>query len=126
MSGYQPGDRYSAATAADLHSKRYYIVKTDSDGNIVLASAATDAILGVLDDGGRVSGDTCDVVLINGQGTFKVKVGATPVVKDAYLTADSNGLAIGTTSSGNRVFGRALTAGAAGEVIEYVKSNEKY
>lgn len=126
MTTFTEEDHYSAESAADLSAKQYYIVKTDSSGNVVLAAAATDAILGVLNDGGRVSGDTVDVALINGDGTFLVKVGATPVTKDAYLTTDSSGTAVGTTSSGNRVFGRALTDGAAGEIIEYVKYNEKY
>lgn len=124
MSTYTEGDRVTKQSAADLSEKRYYIVKTNSDDKVVLASAATDAILGVLDDGGRVLGDSCDVVLINGQGTFKVKLGDN-VAKDAYLTADAEGKAVATTTANDRVFGRAAYAGSDGDIIEYYKMNEK-
>lgn len=123
MATYTEGDRYSVETAADLSQKQYHIVKTDSNGKLVLASAATDNILGVIDDGGRKLGDTADVVLINGGGTFKVKLGA-GVSKDALLTADSNGQAVSTTSEDAKVFGRALAAGNSGDVIEYLKMND--
>jgi hypothetical protein len=123
---YNPGEEYSAVSAADLSEKKGYLCKTDSSGNIVLAAAATDAILGVIADGGRQSGDTVSVMLINGTGTYKVVSGAS-FSKDAYLTTDGSGKAIGTTSSGNRVFGRAVRAATgADQVVEYVKYNEKY
>lgn len=122
---YQPGEEYSEITAADLSQKQYYIAKTDSNGKIVLASAATDDILGVVHDGGRVSGDTASVMLINGSGTFKVIAGDT-IAKGDYLTSDSNGKAIATTTTGNRVFGRAMRAATAGQIVEYKKHNEKY
>lgn len=124
MTTFQPGDRYSAPAGADLTGKRYHIVKTDSNGNIVLATAATDAILGVLDNEPK-SGATADVVLINGQGTFKVKTGAN-ISKDAYITTNGSGQAIATTTAGNRVIGRALVASASGDIAEYVKCNERH
>lgn len=122
---HQPGERISVLSAADLSAKRFYLVKTDASGNAVLAAAATDAILGVLDDGGRKSGDTVDVVAINGAGTFRVIAGGT-ITKDAYLTSDASGKAVATTTTGNRVFGRAVRAAVAGDIVEYVKNNEKY
>ena len=124
MATFQAGQRYSAAAAADFTGKRYTIVKTDSNGNIVNASAATDAILGVIDNE-PTSGKTADVVIINSEGTFKVKCGGT-ISKDAYLTSDSNGAAIATTTTGNRVFGRALTSAVSGQIVEYVKLDENY
>lgn len=124
MTTFQQGPRYSAAAAADFTGKRYTIVKTDSNGNVVSASAATDAILGVIDNE-PVSGRTADVVLINSEGTFKVKAGGT-IAKDAYLTSDSNGAAVATTTTGNRVFGRALTSAVSGDIVQYVRCNEKY
>lgn len=124
MTTFQSGARYSAAAAADFTGKRYTIVKTDANGNIVAASAATDAILGVIDNE-PISGRTADVVLINSEGTFKVKAGGT-IAKDAYLTSDGNGNAVATTSTGNRVFGRAVKAAVSGDVVEYIKCNEKY
>lgn len=125
MATFQNGDRGSFPAGADLTGKRYHIVKLDSNGAVVLATAGTDAIIGVLDNEPKAGG-TAEVVLINGQGTFKVKAGA-DIAKDAYITAGSGGLAAATTTSGHRVIGRNLIAAAVnGEVFEYVKSNEKY
>lgn len=122
---YQPGDRYTAVAGADLTGKRYHIVKLNADGKVVLAAAATDAVLGVLDNEVKAGG-VAEVVLANGQGTFKVKSAATAIAKDAFITTDANGQAVATTTDGNRVVGRAVRAGVAGEVIEYVKHNENY
>lgn len=124
MATFQQGGNYTAAAGADLTGKRFYIVKLDTNGAVVLASAATDAILGVLNTEGT-TGKSVDVVLLNGSGSFKVKTGG-DVTKDAYLTTDSSGKAIATTSSGNRVIGRAVAAGTSGDIVEYFKSNEKY
>ncbi|MBS4040405.1 MAG: DUF2190 family protein [Flavobacteriales bacterium] len=120
---YQPGDEYSALTAADLSEKQYHVAKTDATGKLVLATAATDDIIGVINDGGRVAGDTATVQLINGSGTFKVKAGGT-IAKGAYLTTDASGQAVATTTAGNRVFGRAVRAAVAGDIVEYIKYNE--
>lgn len=126
MSTFTDGPRFSATTAADLSTKQYFLAKTDANGKLVLASAATDAIIGVIEDGGRKSGDTATVQLLNGQGTYLVSASGA-ISKDAYLTSDANGQAVATTTGGNRVFGRALTAASAlGDIIEYVKLNEKY
>lgn len=125
MAVTQPGERYSAPAGADLSTKRYHIVKLNSDGAVVLASAATDAILGVLDNSPKL-GQTADVVLLNGVGSFKVKSANAGVSKDAYITSDANGQAVATTTSGNRVIGRAVRTTSANEVIEYIKHNEKY
>lgn len=125
MATFQNGDRGSFQAGADLTGKRYHIVKLNSDGEAVLASAATDAIIGVLDSEAK-KGGTVDVVLINGQGTFKVK-SAGAIAKDAFITSDANGQAVATTTTGNRVIGRNLNAAAVtGEIFEYIKSNEKY
>jgi hypothetical protein len=122
---YSPGEEYSEVTAADLSANMYYLVKTDTNNKLVLASAATDAILGVIHNGGRKSGDVASVMLINGCGTYKVIAGGT-IAKDAYLTSDANGKAVATTTTGNRVFGRAVRAAVAGDIVEYYKLNEKY
>lgn len=124
MTTFQDGGRFSAPAGADLSTKRYYIVKLDTNGNVVLATAATDAILGVLDNAPK-QGATADVVLINGHGTFKVKTGA-GISKDAYITSNGSGQAISTTTTGHRVLGRAVATTNSGDVAEYIKANEKY
>ncbi|MGB3684953.1 MAG: hypothetical protein WA991_03910 [Ornithinimicrobium sp.] len=124
MASYVEGSYRSFEAGADLSDNAYQVVKTDADGKAVLATAATDAIVGVIEKPSK-AGETTSVAMISGAGTYKVKTGAN-VAKDAYLTTNGSGLAISTTTSGNRVFGRALTAGTSGDVIEYVKCNEKY
>ena len=124
MAVYTENDRITAPAGVDLTGKRYCLVKEDANNNIVLATAATDNILGVLDSEGKL-GDSVDVVLINGGGTFKVKLSAA-VTAGASITATTGGLAVATSTTGNRVFGKARRAGVANEVTEYLKSNEKY
>lgn len=118
------GDRLTAPAGADLTGKRYCLVKEDASNNIVLATAGTDNIIGVLDSEGKL-GDSVDVVLINGSGTFKVKASAT-ITAGASLTATTGGLAVSTTTTGHRVFGKARRAAVTNEVTEYIKANEKY
>jgi hypothetical protein len=128
MSTYAEGQHVTLQSAADLSAKQYYAVKPDANGKAVLCGAADAAFLGILADGGRkpnASGffDSVDVVLFNGTGTFKVKVGTAAVAKDALLTTDANGAAV-TATTGQRAFGRACAAGNAGDVIEYYKLNQ--
>jgi|GEM_PF-5618473 len=123
MTAIQPGQNYSAEAAADFTGKRYTVVKLDADGKVVQATAATDAMLGVIDNEPK-AGRTADVVLVNGSGSFKVKTGAN-ITKDALITTNGAGLAISTTTTGNRVIGRAVRTTTSGEVAEYFKFNEK-
>ncbi len=113
------GNNLNREAAADLTAKQYYIVKTDSAGKIVLAAAATDALLGVLNNAPDL-GETADVELVNGNGTGEVIAGGA-ITKDSYLTTDGSGKAIVTTTAGNRVFGRALADANSGDIFEYVK-----
>lgn len=82
MTSFRQGDYDSREAGADLSTKQYYVVKTDANGKYILASAATDAIRGVLVNAPK-SGETADVANINGSGTFKVLAGGT-IAKDAW------------------------------------------
>lgn len=124
MTSFRQGDYDSREAGADLSTKQYYIVKTDANGKYILATAATDALRGVLVNAPKL-GDTADVAIVNGSGTFKVLAGGT-IAKDDFLTTDAAGKAIATTTTGNRVFGRAVAAAVSGDIVEYVKHNEKY
>ncbi len=103
-------------SAADLSAKQHYIAKVDSDGKAALASAATDAVIGTIVDGGNASGEA---VSIAGPecGGF-VKSGGT-IGEGDLLTTDSSGLAVATTTDGNAVFGIALEAADANDVIRW-------
>ncbi len=118
MTSFSQGNRISHEAAADLSAKQFHVVKTDSNGKVVLASGATDKVLGVLANA-PILGDTADVHGINANGTFKVKAGGT-IAKDAYLTANADGEAIATTTTGNVVFGRAVRAAVDTDLVEYI------
>lgn len=111
---------YGAAEAA-VEVKPYQIVKLDANDKVVLAAAGTDNIAGVVETGAKV-GATAAYALRNGQGTFKVRLGGT-VAKGANLTSDANGAAV-TAVAGNVVFGTAVKAGVAGDVVEYLKADK--
>jgi hypothetical protein len=101
--------------AVDLTAKRYYLVKQDGSGNAVLASAATDKIEGSIDDPGN--GTVLGAISI-AKANGKVILGGTVAPGD-QLTSDANAKAIATTTGGNYVFGRAVYAGVAGDIIEW-------
>src|SRR5690349_21662646 len=82
-----------------------------SAGTVVLSSAATDKHIGVLMNC-PASGDTADMLLINNMGTGKVLAGGTIAVGD-YLTSDSNGKAVATTTSGDIIIGQAISAASS-------------
>lgn len=121
MSTFRAGDYNTVEAAVELAP--YTIVKHDGNGKAVKAAAGTDLIRGVVEKGGKVK-DSVSYARVNGSGTFKVRVGSAAVAKDALLTSNASGLAV-TAVTGNTVFGRAIVAGAAGDVIEYDKLDTK-
>lgn len=89
---------------------------------VVLATSATDAnMIGVLNNT-PAAGETASLVGRNAEGTFKVVLGANTAAVSVgdYLTVDTDSGALKTTSAGNQLIGRALEAGVAGQVIEYI------
>jgi hypothetical protein len=123
MSGIQEGRDRSFKAGADLSAVQYRFVKHDSTQNqIVVATAGTDKVLGVLQDSPR-SGDVGRVTLLNGSGTTLITASAA-ISKDAYVTATTGGKAVATTTAGHVVCGQALeAAGADGDVIEILLTN---
>jgi len=119
MANFTEGNYLTREAGADLSTKQYYIVKLDTNGKVVLASASTDKILGVLANA-PVSGDPAVVRLINSVGTFKVKTANAGISQGARLTSDSSGLAIATTTSTHVVFGRMPVASNANDIAEYL------
>ena len=100
----------------------YQIVKLSS-GKVVASSASTDKHIGVIVNC-PAQNDTADVLLINNMGTGKVQAGGTINVGD-YLTSDSSGHAVATTTGGDIIIGQALTAGASGQLVEYLSYRAK-
>ena len=108
-------ERSFTCGATSIATKQFYIVKQHTDGTMILAAAATDKIVGVLQNKPAVG----QAALVRFLGTTKVVAGGTISV-GAWVTADSNGKAVATTTDKDVVLGKYLgTASAAsGDIIE--------
>lgn len=100
------------------------IVKLNSAQQIVLATSATDTIIGIMAEA-VTAGRTGNVRLRNAAGTSNVVLGGTVAIGDA-LTSTATGTAITTVTAGNQVIGYAIEAGVAGQVIEIWQATLKY
>ena len=87
-----------------------------SDGEVIPAAAATDAVIGVTDcPGGAALGKRVDVVRL---GLTEAVFGGT-VARGAYVTADANGAAVAAApaaGTNNGVVGRAEVSAVAGDI----------
>lgn len=117
MTAFRDGGYDTGVAAAVLAEN--LIVKRDSNSKLVLATAGTDDIAGVVEKGATKVRALVSFARVNGQGSFKVRAGAT-IAKGALLTAGTGGKAV-TATTGNRVFGVAKTAAVSGDVVEYEK-----
>jgi hypothetical protein len=97
-----------------MTTKQYYIVQLDASGNIEVAEGATDLIVGVLQNKPAAGA----AALYRFGGTSKV-VSAGSVAIGDWVTTDSAGKAVATTTDGNIVIGRALEVGTTdGDIFE--------
>lgn len=94
-------------------------------GLLVVASAATDKIIGVVESKAYAT-KIADVHLRSASGSLSIVVGAggTVAAGDA-VTSDASGLGITTTTAGNQIIGYALEAGAVGAYCELLPSTAK-
>jgi hypothetical protein len=99
-----------------------YAVKIAS-GKAVIATAATDKIIGVTENA-IADGGTVAVRLRNAQGTSKVKLGGTVAVGD-FVTSDAAGKLITTTTATHTIVGMALEAGVANDFIEIMNMTDR-
>lgn len=83
----------------------------DADATTTLATAASQPIMGVHGSLAAVEGDVTDTVC---GGYATVEYGGA-VTRGAPLTADSQGRAIVATTTGQRLIGFAVLAGAIGD-----------
>lgn len=125
------GNYISALAGADLHASAHLIVKLNATNQAILATAATDDIVGVLEEvqqasASTTSGGACSIATINGDGTGEVIAGAS-IAKGALLTTNGSGQAVTATQTAGglqptvRVFGRARYAANSGDLFEYEK-----
>ena len=100
---------------------KYTLVKFGADDDTaVLATAATDKIIGVCGEQvDVVSGDRFEAVVAD---VARVVLGGTVVRGDA-ITSDASGRGIATTTVGNRVVGVALRSGVVGDIVPVLLGN---
>ena len=102
---------------ADLSAGRYYIMSL-SGGKLIKASAATDTLVGVLNENAVDSATSGNQLGLCVNGIAYVVAGAaTPA--GAFLISNSSGKAIETAGATDILLGQALeTADADGDVIK--------
>lgn len=113
MSQSVRGFEKSKIAGEDLTSHQFGIVQLSAAGQIEAGEAATDLLVGVLQNTPG-AGEMATYRFI---GTTKVKLGGTVGV-GAWVTSDASGHGVATTTDGNVVIGRALEAGVDGDIIE--------
>lgn len=91
-----------------------------SSGNIVVATAGTDDIVGTISVDNEAGYDA-NVVLRSASGTAVGLAGGNVAIGD-YVTATTGGDLIATTTAGDQVVGIAITAAADTEYFEYMPS----
>lgn len=111
--------RFATAPIAE----KYLLVKKGADQNTVqVCTAITDLSQGVCTDEAKFSGDPINVASHAGaDGTRLVRINV-PVTQDDELIPAVNGRAgklAGSAAGTYYPFGRVITPGAAGDVIEY-------
>ena len=105
----------SAVAGEDLTAKQFYIVQLDATGKIEVAEGATDLVVGVLQNA-PYTGEQATYRFI---GTTKV-ISAGVINIGAWVTTDTAGKAVATTTDGDIVIGRYIgtAAAAADDIIE--------
>jgi hypothetical protein len=109
---------------ADYRNMQFHCMKLSAEGEVTLATAATDFLVGTLENKPNI-GENGSVLLRSGGATGKVKLGGTVTI-GAFLTSDGSGHAVATTSLGDECIGRALAGGDSGDVVEYMPMPSKY
>jgi hypothetical protein len=102
----------SALASANLSASQFCFVVIDSNGNIALPAAGGDAD-GILQDNPNALGVAGTIGIL---GVSKVVVGSGGVAAGALVATDASGNAV-TATTGNKILGRALQAGAQGDII---------
>ena len=104
---------HSREAGEAMTDKQHYIVQMDANGEIEVGEGATDLLVGVLQN----TPDAGQQAVYAYGGIAKVKLGGTVSAAGAWITSDSAGKGVATTTDGNRVIGMALAAGVDGDII---------
>jgi len=116
--GYK-GTLPGVVSSADLSGKTGCFAKMASATTVTHAAAATDAIVGIIADGGTASGDPVSIDTRIGEVVELVVDGnAGAISVGSPLTSNSAGKGIATTTDGDHIGAEALEAStAAGDKI---------
>lgn len=113
-------------SAADLSAKTGRFAKMVTGTTVTFAAAATDAIVGIIADGGTASGDPVSIDTRSGVVVMLCVDGnAGAITYGSFLTSDSVGRGIATTTDGNIIGAMALEASTTqGDVIRVLTMHE--
>lgn len=103
--------------ASDLAAYQFHIVKFSSDRTVTVAAAATDLVIGILQNGDADS-DGAPATVRTG-GLSKLKAGGS-ISAGQYVVADGSGhgvaVTLGTTTT-NVAIGRAIEDASSGDIF---------
>lgn len=121
MSQFVKGFSFPKVSAADLSASKYLVAKLDSTGKIDVATANTDAIVGVIEEGAQAYSGA--PVSVQFAGTAKVIAGGNIAIGDR-VTATTAGKVITTTTDKQSILGRYVgdVAAVSGDIIEVLLS----
>jgi hypothetical protein len=107
--------QFAPFAGADLTGKLHYFVKLSADFTVVLATAGTEAIVGVI----REEANIGKPVTVQYGGMGKAIAGGAITVGQR-ITSDSNGKAVATAVGGDIVVGLALMNANVGDIFTFL------
>lgn len=99
---------------ADLRAYQFRAVKSVTGGKVALADGTTVPLIGVLGNKPSAAGQAAAVGI---DGVCQMEAGTTVAVGD-MITSNAAGQGIPTTTQGNTVVGRALTAAGSAQYFD--------
>lgn len=106
-------DIISLPASADLSASQFCIVAVDTAGRVALPSGSVGAVIGILQNKPSELGEGAQVAI---GGVSRLRSGGSVAPGD-LVKSDAAGLGLTTTTTGNSVVGRAVSAEATGSGI---------
>lgn len=103
---------HGLTASADLSAKQYYVAALNSTGQVKVG-AKTAANIGILQND-PAAGEPASVVAA---GMTKAYAGG-DIPRGSWVTANSTGLCVVSTTANASMIGRAVTVGASGKLFE--------
>jgi hypothetical protein len=120
--GTHPGGRKTMVASAAIAAAFRFVEIGAAANKVQVCNAATDNPIGVVEDTASGDGDIVQVALLGGaDGTRRVTCGG-DVAYGAEIVSNNAGLAVAVPAGAGTYFvvGRALEAGANGQIIEFM------